>query len=82
MGRIELSMPMYEVKSAGWLFLQGINKGQDFQLAVKLKSAPLFDDIVFTHKVRNESKAYFIWVKHKENPNYKIKRQSLIRLSR
>jgi ankyrin repeat protein len=72
---------MYEVESAALLFLQAINKGQRFDLAMNMKSARPFDDIVFIHKVRNESKAYFFQLKHKENRDYIIKRKSLLQVS-
>jgi hypothetical protein len=76
-GCANISGPMYEVESAALLFLQAINKGQRFHLATNMKSAGLFDDIVFILEVRNESKAYFFQLKHTE----KIKRENLIQVS-
>jgi ankyrin repeat protein len=69
------------VRSAGLLFLQGINNGQSFHLAANMSSGGSFDDIIFISKVRNQHKAYFIQLKQKENSSYKIKRESLMRLS-
>jgi ankyrin repeat protein len=80
-GCAKISGPIYEVESAALLFLQAINKGQRFHLAMNMKSARPFDDLVFIHKVRNESKAYFFQLKHKENRDYKIKRENLIQVS-
>jgi ankyrin repeat protein len=80
-GSTKLSGPMYEVESVALLFLQAINKGLRFHLAANMQIARPFDDIVFICKVRNESKAYFFQLKHKENRNYKIKRENLIQQS-
>ncbi|XP_069689910.1 uncharacterized protein [Periplaneta americana] len=74
-GAVNVSGQYFEIRMNMLLLIRGVLFADEFYLASNLKSAGIFDDIVFKCKHRGKWKTYFIQLKHKttEKDKYMVK---------